>query len=96
MVIIIFFLTQNTHYSVKKIKDKNWEICLDFPIFLIIFVVSKQLKALIMEIQNLNIGDWVRYKKSKETIIIFGVDADRGVINNESDGYCGEKKYWYK
>lgn len=49
-----------------------------------------------MEIQNLNIGDWVRYKKSKETIIIFGVDADRGVINNESDGYCGEKKYWYK
>ena len=36
---------------------------MDFPIFLIIFAVSKQLKALIMEIQDLMVGDFVRYKK---------------------------------
>ncbi len=44
----------------------------------------------IMEIQDLMVGDLVRYKKSKETIFIFEVDADRGVINNLSDGYCSE------
>ena len=43
-----------------------------------------------MEIQDLMAGDLVRYKKSKETIFIFEVDADRGVIDNLSDGYCRE------
>lgn len=41
-----------------------------------------------MEIQDLNIGDLVRYKKSKATIIIFNVDADRGVTYNEPNGDC--------
>ena len=44
-----------------------------------------------MEIQDLMVGDFVRYKKSKVAILIFEVDADRGVINNESDGYCSER-----
>jgi hypothetical protein len=44
----------------------------------------------IMEIQDLMAGDFVRYKKSKVAILIFEVDADKGVINNLSDGYCRE------
>lgn len=44
-----------------------------------------------MEIQDLMAGDLVRYKKSKETIFIFEVDVDRGVINNEPDGYYSER-----
>lgn len=44
----------------------------------------------IMEIQDLRPGDFVRYKKSKVAILIFEVDADKRVINNLSDGYCRE------
>ena len=44
-----------------------------------------------MEIQDLMVGDFVRYKKSKVAILIFEVDADRGVINNEPDGYGSER-----
>lgn len=44
----------------------------------------------IMEIQDLIVGDFVRYKKSKNTIVVFEIDSDRGVINNLSSGHCRE------
>ena len=44
-----------------------------------------------MKCSDLQIGDYVRFKRTKETVWVFEIDGDRNVINNEPDGYCSEK-----
>ena len=44
-----------------------------------------------MKCSELQIGDYVRFKHTKEVVGVFEIDDDRNVINNEPDGYCSEK-----
>lgn len=44
-----------------------------------------------MKCSELQIGDYVRFKRTKEIVWVFEIDGDRNVINNEPDGYCSEK-----
>ena len=44
-----------------------------------------------MKCSELQIGDYVRLKHTKEVVWVFEIDGDRNVINNEPDGYCSEK-----
>lgn len=44
-----------------------------------------------MKTTDLQIGDYVRLKRTKEIVWVFEIDGDRNVINNEPDGYCSEK-----
>ena len=44
-----------------------------------------------MKTTDLQIGDYVRLKRTNEIVWVFEIDGDRNVINNEPDGYCGEK-----
>lgn len=44
-----------------------------------------------MRNSDLQIGDYVRFKRTKEKVFVFEIDGDRNVINNEPDGYCSEK-----
>lgn len=44
-----------------------------------------------MKCLDLQIGDYVRLKRTKEIVWVFEIDGDRNVINNEPDGYCSEK-----
>ena len=41
--------------------------------------------------KDLMVGDYVRHKKTKDIILVFEIDNDRAVINNEPDGYCSER-----
>lgn len=44
-----------------------------------------------MKPTQLQVGDYVRLKRTKEVVWVFEIDGDRNVINNEPDGYCSEK-----
>lgn len=44
-----------------------------------------------MKCSELQVGDYVRFKRTKEVVWVFEIDGDRNVINNEPDGYCSEK-----
>lgn len=44
-----------------------------------------------MKCSDLQIGDYVRLKRTNEIVGVFEIDGDRNVINNEPDGYCSEK-----
>lgn len=44
-----------------------------------------------MNAKELQIGDYVYNKRTKEVVWVFEIDGDRNVINNESDGYYSEK-----
>lgn len=44
-----------------------------------------------MKCSELQIGDYVRLKRTNEVVWVFEIDGDRNVINNEPDGYCSEK-----
>jgi hypothetical protein len=44
-----------------------------------------------MKCSDLQIGDYVRFKRTKEPVWVFEIDGDRNIINNEPDGYCSEK-----
>ena len=44
-----------------------------------------------MKVTELQIGDYVRLKRTNEIVGVFEIDGDRNVINNEPDGYCSEK-----
>lgn len=44
-----------------------------------------------MKCSDLQIGDYVRFKRTKEKVWVFEIDGDRNIINNEPDGYCSEK-----
>lgn len=44
-----------------------------------------------MKPTQLQVGDYVRLRRTKEIVWVFEIDDDRNVINNEPDGYCSEK-----
>lgn len=43
-----------------------------------------------MKENELMVGDFVRNKRTRTVIWVTEIDSDRGIINNESTGYCSE------